>query len=139
MAKCEFTVPGEPKGKARPRFSRATGTTYTPSTTAEFESRVMYFFKMEYPDWTPSEKAIFVRIIAYYQIPKSAGKKKREDMKRGRVRPKKKPDFDNVAKAVCDSLNGLAYRDDAQIVDAIVHKLYGDEPRVEVIITELEE
>ena len=138
MAVLTVTIPGEPKGKARPRFSRATGATYTPRSTAEYESRVMYFFKMEYPDWTPTEKAVSVRILAYYTIPKSAGKKKRERMIKYWIRPTRRPDVDNIAKAICDSLNGLAYRDDAQIVSLGVHKLYSENPRVEVTIKEQE-
>ena len=35
-----------------------------------------------------------------------------------------KPDWDNLAKAVCDALNGLAYHDDAQIVRSTVEKCY---------------
>ena len=32
------------------------------------------------------------------------------------IRPTKRPDLDNIAKAVLDALNGLAYQDDSQIV-----------------------
>ena len=138
MATLKLTVPGEPKGKARPRFSRTTGTTYTPSNTAEYESRVLYFFKMEYPDWKPTEKPVSVRILAYYQIPKSSSMKRASQMKIGRIRPTKRPDADNIAKAICDALNGVTYRDDAQIVSLGVHKLYSTDPRVEVMIKELE-
>ena len=41
---------------------------------------------------------------------------------------------------ICDALNGLAYKDDAQVVSLRVYKYYTDElPRVSVIITGLEE
>ena len=45
------------------------------------------------------------RIIAYYEIPKSTSKKKRREMLEHRIRPTKKPDWDNIGKIVCDSLN----------------------------------
>jgi Holliday junction resolvase RusA-like endonuclease len=50
---------------------------------------------------------------------------------------KKKNDFDNVAKAVCDALNGVAWVDDGQIYRAQVERWYcnGDEaPHVEMTI-----
>ena len=78
-----------------------------------------------------------VRVMAYYTIPKSISKKKRQAMLDHKVRPTKKPDFDNIGKVICDSLNGIAYRDDAQIVDAQVRKFYSDTPRVVVIITDI--
>jgi Holliday junction resolvase RusA-like endonuclease len=38
------------------------------------------------------------------------------EMLADRIRPTKRPDADNVLKAIADSLNGLAYHDDAQLV-----------------------
>ena len=36
------------------------------------------------------------------------------------TRPIKRPDTDNIAKIVLDSLNGLAYKDDSAVVDLVV-------------------
>lgn len=52
----------------------------------------------------------------------------------GALLPTKKPDLDNVAKIVCDALNGVAYKDDAQIVDLKVHKYFSETPEVVVVI-----
>ena len=60
-------------------------------------------------------------------------------MKEKVLRPIKKPDMDNVVKVIADSLNGVAYRDDTQIVDQMCRKFYSDEPRVEVIIRQIGE
>ena len=38
-----------------------------------------------------------------------------------------KPDWDNIGKAVCDALNGVAWKDDAQVIDARVRKRYADD------------
>ena len=80
-----------------------------------------------------------VRIIAYYGIPQSTSGKRRKLMLEHRIRPTKKPDFDNIGKVVCDSLNNIAYRDDSRIVDAQVRKFYSETPRVEVIIKKVGE
>jgi Holliday junction resolvase RusA-like endonuclease len=55
-------------------------------------------------------------------------------MLKGIIRPTKKPDIDNVAKIILDSLNCICYKDDTQIVSLIVNKYYSQEPRVEVVI-----
>lgn len=128
-----FTVPGEPVGKARPRMTRA-GHTYTPGKTVSYENLVKLCFRNVYPNWVPVEDKITVALHAYYSIPKSASKKKQVLMHDGRIRPTKKPDVDNIMKAIADALNGIAYKDDSQIVSASINKWYSDTPRVEVAI-----
>ncbi|CZR99762.1 Endodeoxyribonuclease RusA [Clostridioides difficile] len=54
------------------------------------------------------------------------------DKVEGLIRPNKKPDLDNIIKSVADSLNGIAYKDDSQIVEVVSKKYYSDRPRVEV-------
>lgn len=49
----------------------------------------------------------------------------------------KKPDVDNLAKIVLDSLNKIAY-DDAQVCRLLVEKRYGETPQVLVRLSELE-
>ena len=76
------------------------------------------------------------RITAYYTIPKSVSKKKRQAMLDRKIRPLKKVDCDNLVKVVLDSLNEIAYHDDVQVVDCQVRKFYSDNPRVVVTIQE---
>ena len=49
-----------------------------------------------------------------------------------------KPDLDNIAKIVLDSLNGLAYKDDRQVVSLKIEKHYADKPLVKVELYEVE-
>lgn len=135
--KVSFTILGEPQSKGRPRFSRAGAyvRTYTPDKTAAYENLV----KLEYQRQCKGsrfddEEYLDMRIFAFYGIPKSASKKKAKMMKDEVIRPTKKPDMDNVVKVIADSLNGVAYKDDTQIVDAMVRKFYSDIPRVQVTI-----
>ena len=78
-----------------------------------------------------------VHIIAYYEIPKSISKKKKQEMLEDKIRPTIKPDTDNIAKSILDSLNGIAYKDDKQIVSLKVDKYYAEVPSVSVGIKEV--
>lgn len=132
----KFTVFGEPKGKARPRFLRS-GRAYTPRDTAEYEDYVRTCYKQAAGQMCLGDEAMIeLSITAYFAIPKSTGKKKRAQMLSGEVLPAKKPDADNIAKIIADSLNKIAYHDDKQIVSLHVRKRYSDSPRVEVELLE---
>lgn len=133
--KINFTIPGTPVAKARPRFSG--NGTYTPEKTVNYENLVKYCY-MEQCKRQMLMGALETTIKCYFPIPKSTSKKNRELMIQGKIRPTKKPDYDNCAKAVSDALNEIAYKDDSYIVDAHIHKYYGEEPRVEVEIVEVE-
>lgn len=134
-----FTIPGEPVGKGRPRFSGGGQyvRTYTPKKTADYEGfvRACYNgvakgFKFE------DDKSLEMYIIAYFEIPKSANKKRTMLMQHNAIRPTKKPDADNILKIIADALNKVAYKDDSQIVAVAVEKRYALHPKVEVIIKE---
>lgn len=127
----KFVVLGAPMGKQRPRVVK--GHAYTPRKTVEYEREVRGAYTEQVGKFY-FDGALTVCIDAYYPIPKSASKKARQKMLSGELMPVKKPDYDNIGKIVCDSLNGLAYKDDCQIVDGRVRKFYSETPRVEVTI-----
>ena len=138
----EFTVAGQPHGKGRPQFSTYGGRvhTRTPEKTVIYENLVRVEYQRQCGQSKfPDDAMLEVEIFAYYDIPQSASNKRKKAMREGRLRPKKKPDADNVIKTICDSLNKIAYHDDAQVVDVVLHKYYSDEPRTRVIIAEVEE
>lgn len=127
-----FTIPGEPKGKARPRFSSRSGRAYTPKDTVAYENKVKQCYSEQCGDYYFGTDIVSVKILAYYPIPKSASKKFRISVLNGLIRPGKKPDSDNVIKIVCDALNGVAWNDDAQVVECLFQKWYDEEPCVDV-------
>lgn len=142
----KFTVYGEPKAKGRPRVSvRKSGDgektfarAYTPKQTVIYENQVKLEYENQCGNYRfPDDAMLDIRIFAYYGIPKSTSKKKRELMLAGKIRPTKKPDFDNIAKIICDSLNGIAYQDDKLIVDGMFRKFYSEQPRVEIKILQI--
>lgn len=138
MSMVRFVIPGEPVGKGRPRFARATGRAYTPEKTAKYETLVRLCYKQQV-NRTPFEAGVPLRLSVevYQQIPKAASKKKREAMIGKKLFPTKKPDCSNVLKSIEDGLNGVAYADDSQIVQVRVVKYYAEYPEAIVTIAEV--
>lgn len=136
----QFTVLGEPVGKSRPKFSTFNGhaMAYTPQKTVNYETLVKLSYQQQCND-KPYDKDIPLRaeITAYFPMPKSTSMKRKKMMLDGQIRHTKKCDADNLAKAVLDALNGIAYYDDSQVCELSVSKLYGDNPRVIVSISEI--
>lgn len=129
-----FEIPGEPKGKQRPRWNKVG--TYTPAQTKSYEAYVKQLFCMECPQFVPMEGALRMEVRIFTAPPKSASNKKREAMLNGIIRPTKRPDVDNILKIIMDALEGLAYSNDKQIVQVQAFKLYNMRPRTEVVISE---
>lgn len=132
---CQFEVEGKIKGKGRPRFAKYGNfvKTYTPADTASYENLIKLQFKNSCGDWY-SETPLKMTITAIHGIPKSTSKKDREKMLNNELKPTKKPDADNIAKIICDALNGIAYKDDTQIVELEVKKIYGEQEKVVVVM-----
>ena len=130
-----FEIVGEPQGKGRPRFSTRGGfvKTYTPEKTASYENFVKVCYLNKYKG-QKLDGEIIAEIIAYFSIPKSFSKKKRSEAIEGKIYPTKKPDTDNIAKTILDSLNGIAFEDDKQVVALLVKKLYGEDAKVVVVL-----
>ena len=123
-----FTVPGEPQGKARARTLKS-GRSYTPKKTAEYEAwiRKCYAEQVGQPIVPLDEKRpVYMQVLAVFSIPVYYSKKRKAAAQKQAIFPTKRPDADNIAKAVCDALNGTAYGDDAQIVRLQAKKVYGE-------------
>ena len=128
-----FSIPGSPVGKGRPRFTR-TGRSYTPDKTARYENLIALAFREKFPNWTPWDGEVEMTMTAYFEIPKSWSKKKQEKARQHKIRPKKTPDLDNISK-MKDALNGIAWKDDAQVVRELNIKEYSEDgPRVEFLL-----
>jgi Holliday junction resolvase RusA-like endonuclease len=130
-------IPGEPVAKARPRWAK--WGTYTPKKTVDYEVQVKERFASEYPGFQPLEGALYMTVDTFFAIPASASAKKRKAMLGGEILPTKRPDADNVWKTFGDALQGLAFRDDSQIVEARISKRYSATPRAVVTVRSLSE
>lgn len=133
-----FTIEGPPVAKARPRVSFRHGRAwaYTPSRTADYEERVreaaLDAFKR------PLLGPLVADVTLGMPIPASWSRLKRALAAQGDIAPTGRPDLDNLSKGILDALNGIAYKDDSQVVRLTAEKVYATRPCVRVVIAEKE-
>lgn len=128
-----FQVPGVPKTKGRPRFRRFGNfvTTYSDSKTVQAEKNIRnVFLEKNNTSNSDNDCAIGIDMIFDMKIPESISKKKREEL--NNTPHTKKPDIDNLVKAVLDSLNKVAFKDDSQIFKLYCLKKYSYDPKTVV-------
>lgn len=135
----EFIVYGKPVPKGRPRFFIRNGfaATYTPNETRKAENNVGKVARLSGVKCIGKGVPVSIKMKFVMPIPKSFSKKKRDAAIAGELKCTTKPDIDNLAKII-DGLNKIAWEDDAQIVSASFEKVYGEVPRTEFIIEEVE-
>ena len=76
-------------------------------------------------------------ITAFFKIPKSVIKSERAEMENEPY--PHRPDLDNIAKSICDGMNGIAYTDDKLITMLIVKKIYIEREGVTIIVSDEKE
>ena len=129
-----IVIEGKIKGKARPRVYN--GHAFTPKDTVNYENWVKLCYQQQ--GGKLLQGSIRANIIAYYKIPKSYSKKRVQAIREGKEYPQKKPDADNIAKIILDSLNKIAFDDDSQVTELTVLKRWTEEnERVELELQEV--
>jgi len=119
MSFVAFTIPGEPIAFAR---SGGNGKVrFTPKRQRDFMALVQLAAHGAMDGQPPLAGPIELRIRAVYRVPTSWSKK-RAAFARWRT---SKPDADNLAKIISDSINEIVFGDDAQVASLIVQKTYG--------------
>jgi Holliday junction resolvase RusA-like endonuclease len=135
MIAVAFTVPGEVRGKGRPRIIRIAGQPRMKADpmTASYESLVTLFAKQAMGAAPLMDVPVCVTMLARFVPARSASRRAQAAMLAGEQPPAKKPDLDNIVK-VLDALNGVVWRDDAQVVSVFARKVYAEEPGLDVVI-----
>lgn len=139
--KLEFKVLGQVKAKQSVKFTK-NGVKYTPKDVVTYANWVRNSFIIAYPKHKPEDMEglyLTIGIFAYFKIPESFSKKKKELALAGIIRPAKKPDWDNISKNICDALNGIAYPDDKAIIAGCVFKYYAESDYVKIDISGFKE
>jgi Holliday junction resolvase RusA-like endonuclease len=134
-----FQVEGDPKGKGRPRFSRFGKFTrvYTDKQTLDYEAVIKFFAAQAMGSTDLLETPVSVFLYIRHAVPQSYSKKRTEACLNGFEQPCKKPDIDNIAKTYLDAMNGVIFKDDTQVIDLHVKKVYSAVPGVDVMVMEV--
>lgn len=135
----DYQVIGIPKPQARPRVfygvkkGKGFVHAYSPKTTW-FELVYTETLKIKNSLKNRLSGALRLHLVFCLPIPKSISKKKRLELHY----VTKKPDLDNLAKAVMDAINNVGlWEDDSQVSILEVSKIYSDEPRCLITIEEI--
>ena len=141
-----FFAKGTPKGQPRPRAVAIGGNVrmYTPSIVKAWRQciKIAVFNEAVKPDY-PMTGPISVNLGFIFERPKShfrSGKYSHLLKKDIPQTHTKKPDCDNLAKAVLDVLTELDFwADDSQVTHLTITKQYGDKSGCQISIAEISE
>lgn len=162
MRPVAFTIPGEPRGKHRPRTAarviwkdgqpQAVVTVHTFPEDRRAEREILRLFREACPDHRPFTGPVLLKFVAVFGIPASWPKRLQKAAREGTMWCVKKPDKDQIEKLIYDALTpptrrrgeegpapsvaGYAWVDDSQVMGGGV-KRYGWPPRIEVILEPL--
>lgn len=115
--KIHFPINPIPKARARTFYDKKVKKirSVTPTATRTFEQTIKkiarYFYRGD-----PFKGPVKVEVILTVAKPVSALKRKY---------PCVRPDIDNYQKAIFDALEGILWKDDGQVCDCHIVKLYG--------------
>ena len=134
-----FVVPGEAVGKGRPRVSTIGGHArmFTPQKTANYETLIAMAAQQAMQGRELIAGPVLLEMKIAVSVAQSWSKKKTAEALAGDVMPTKKPDADNVLKAICDGINGIVFKDDVQVVNVSLSKRFSETPGVSVRVVPL--
>ena len=133
-----FTIPGTPVPQGRPRFNSITKKTYYDDKTTAYRDLVKRCAIKAQNGRDSLTGALAMIVDCTFPVPVSWPKKRKEKALSGKWHILR-PDASNILKGIEDSLNGIVYDDDSQIVVSMCFKKYGAEPEAKVTVFELSE
>lgn len=112
----KFTVKGEPVSKARPRIGK--GGAYTPAKSVAAEQAMGWAFRAATKGHVDDGSTTYGVRVEFH------------------CATNQRRDVDNMLKTVLDGLNGIAFKDDSQVVEVACRKFLPptDTPRTEVMV-----
>lgn len=137
----DMTIDIKPLPQPRPRFARRGNfvTTYDTPKIKTYKKHIEIVVRNEMASKNirATERPLIINLIFTFAPPKSYPKYKVKEVMSGKIKYTKNVDVDNLAKAVMDAINGVAYQDDRQVIELGVKKQYGEKDTVKIIIKEV--
>jgi Holliday junction resolvase RusA-like endonuclease len=132
MRNVRFTIFGLPKTWARVKTA-AGGHKYKPKEVADFQNRIRdEFIKGVEKHFRATDYAVMCQVIAYFPIPISMPKYRKEFCEDESMPFLSTPDIDNLQKNIFDALQYLAFANDSRVSDVLARKRYSPRPRMDV-------
>lgn len=115
--KAEFSWVGQVRGWSRPRFDSRSKRVFNDKKLKQYQKEIAEAYRKQCPGaYFYKGDPLRVSVHVFRPLPES--RPKRISAEPDTI----KPDADNMAKAVLDALNGVAFDDDAQVVELHVTK-----------------
>jgi Holliday junction resolvase RusA-like endonuclease len=137
-----FELLGTPGHKGRhrsrivtPKAGRPFIHNYPDPETERYEGDLRQVATLYMRGRKPAYGPLALLVHAFRAVPASWKAKDKEAALAGAIMPTSKPDWDNYGKIV-DALNGVLWRDDAQICDGRVIKVYAHRPALRIEVRE---
>ena len=122
-----FYILGDPRPQGRPRFYKRGNFigVCDPKESRNYKQTLAAQIAAQNPVYI-QDGAISLECEFIFARPKTLPKKV--------VDHTKKPDLDNLLKALKDAMTGIVWHDDAQIVSLSARKDYGDVPGIKMVV-----
>lgn len=131
----------KPMAQSRPRFARRGRgvVAYEKKEMKIWRSECSKLIKEAFELKELIESRLTIDVTFYIQPPKyiHSKKKLKEKLEAEEIFCGKKPDIDNYLKSLLDSMTGVVFKDDGQVVECRARKLYSLKPRIEFEIKEI--
>lgn len=134
IGQIEFFVPGNPKGLKRHRTFRTKSGVNIQVDPSKADKADFLAMALRHRPTEPFRGPVAMAIVAVFGRPKSHYRSNGQLKPASPVWYASAPDVDNVYKFVADSLNGIFWVDDRQVVVGMVYAIYGEIPGVAVLI-----
>ena len=117
-----FNILGDPRPQGRPKFYRRGNFVgaYDPKKSRDYKQTLAAQLAAQSPEFIEQGKAVSIYVEFVFARPKSLPKRVEDHVK--------KPDLDNLIKALKDAAKGILWHDDSQVVQLSARKVYGATP-----------
>ncbi len=139
MREIRLTVPGIPRPQGSKRHVGRGIMVESSKLLGPWRERVALAAQASMEGREPIEGPVHLAARFYFQRPRAhfgSGRNSDKLKPSAAEHPQGRPDLSKLVRAVEDSLSGIVFRDDAQIVSlAGTCKLYGTPPRAELVVS----